>query len=201
MLTVSVPGVPGVADAVPHVGPAVTEGETMQARVTLPVKPLADAAVTVEVAVPPDGSDAGESAVAVSEKSLAASLRIFDHESVGASFVTGLKSARCGGETRGRAGVSGHIDVSAGAIDGNAAQIAVDIFVSAAAEEGRKSQGRASRIKLGHKGIGVSQSVGGLGSVAGREVGGSGLPCNIAVSAGIDCNARAFVGPVASEEG
>ncbi len=67
VLTVSVPGAPGVADPL-QVGPCVTDGETEQPRLTVPVKPFVDVTVTVEVAEPPGLTEAGESAVAASEK-------------------------------------------------------------------------------------------------------------------------------------
>ena len=67
MLTVSVPGVPVLADPL-QVGASDTAGETAQVRVTLPLKPFAGVTVTVEVAEPPGLTVAGESAVAESEK-------------------------------------------------------------------------------------------------------------------------------------
>src|SRR5579863_6281087 len=68
VLTVSVPGVPG--DAVPEqVGPSETAGDTVQlTRFTLPVKPLLDVTVTVEVAEPPGLTEDGDNVVAVSVK-------------------------------------------------------------------------------------------------------------------------------------
>ena len=67
VLTVSVPGVPGAA--VPEqVGPSETDGDTVQPRVTLPVKPSLDVTVTVEVAEPPGLTEPGDSGVAMSVK-------------------------------------------------------------------------------------------------------------------------------------
>ena len=67
VLTVSVPGVPGVVDP-EQVGPSVTAGETEQLRVTLPVKPFVLAAVTVEVDEPPGLTEDGDNVVAVRVK-------------------------------------------------------------------------------------------------------------------------------------
>jgi hypothetical protein len=67
VLTVNVPGVPDAA--VPeHVGPSVTDGDTVQATVTVPLKPLDGVTVTVEVADPPGLTELGDSAVAAREK-------------------------------------------------------------------------------------------------------------------------------------
>jgi hypothetical protein len=68
VLTVSVPGVPGEADAAPQVGAGATVGEIAQVSATLPLKPFAGVTVTVEVAEPPGLTVAGESAVADSAK-------------------------------------------------------------------------------------------------------------------------------------
>ncbi len=68
VLTVSVAGLAGVADAMPQVGPSVTAGEIEQVSVTLPVKPFVGVTVTLEVAEPPGLTVEGERAVAVREK-------------------------------------------------------------------------------------------------------------------------------------
>ena len=64
----SVAGAAGVADAAPQVGASATAGETAHEMVTLPVKPFVDVTLIVEVAEPPGLTEAGERAVAASEK-------------------------------------------------------------------------------------------------------------------------------------
>jgi hypothetical protein len=69
VLTVRVPGVLVLVDPEQVGKRTAPDGpETLQARVTLPLKPPAGTTVTVEVAEPPGLTVAGLSAVALSEK-------------------------------------------------------------------------------------------------------------------------------------
>ena len=70
VFTVSVPGVPGVAVAEPQVGGStapVGAEETVQLRVTVPLKPPAAVTVTVVVAEPPGELIVSEVGAAESE--------------------------------------------------------------------------------------------------------------------------------------